>query len=129
MAAVQFLFVFALIAGLVVVYAALASSRDERINEAAVMRSLGASRRQLFAAQMIELAASGLLAGVMAAFGSILVGWILATQVFDFAYHPAWWLPLAGALGGSLLSAMAGWLGLRDVVGRPPLATLREAAQ
>ena len=128
-AAVQFLFVFALAAGLVVVYAALASSRDERINEAAVMRSLGASRRQLFAAQMIELAASGLLAGLMAAAGSMLVGWILASQVFAFPYRPAWWLPLAGALGGALLSALAGWLGLRDVVRRPPLATLREAAQ
>lgn len=128
-AAVQFLFVFALIAGLVVVYAALASSRDERITEAAVMRSLGASRRQLFAAQMIELAASGLLAGLMAAAGSMLVGWVLATQVFGFGYRPAWWLPLAGALAGSLLSALAGWLGLREVVARPPLATLREAVQ
>ena len=68
-AAVQFLFVFALLAGVVVVYAALASSRDERMAEAAVMRALGASRRQLFAAQMIELAASGLLAGILAAAG------------------------------------------------------------
>lgn len=127
-AAVQFLFVFALLAGLVVVYAALASSRDERVTEAAVMRSLGASRAQLMAAQMIELAASGVLAGLMAAAGSMLVGWVLSTQVFGFSYQPAWWLPLAGALAGSLLSAIAGWLGLRDVVGRPPLATLREAA-
>lgn len=127
--AVQFLFVFALLAGFVVVYAALASSRDERITEAAVMRSLGASRRQLLAAQMIELAASGLLAGLMAAAGSMLVGWVLATQVFGFGYEPAWWLPAAGALAGSLLSALAGWLGLRDVVARPPLATLRETAQ
>ena len=58
-----------------------------------------------------------------------LVGWVLATQVFGFSYQPAWWLPLAGALAGSMLSALAGWLGLREVVSRPPLATLREAAQ
>ncbi len=128
-AAVQFLFVFALLAGVVVVYAALASSRDERVAEAAVMRALGASRRQLFTAQMIELAASGLLAGILAAAGSMTVGWVLATRVFEFDYRPGWWLPLAGALAGSLLSALAGWWGLREVVDRPPMATLREAAQ
>jgi predicted lysophospholipase L1 biosynthesis ABC-type transport system permease subunit len=75
--AVQFLFVFTLAAGVVVLYAALASSRDERIREAALMRALGASRRQLQRAQMLELGVTGALSGLLAAFGAIAVGAVI----------------------------------------------------
>ena len=125
--AVQFLFLFALAAGVVVLYAALASSRDERVREAGLMRALGASRRQLTRAQVLELALSGLLAGVLAALGAIAVGWVLAGQVFQFDYRPGWWLLPAGALIGGVFSAAAGWWSLRSVVNTPPMATLRGA--
>ncbi|MGE0800210.1 MAG: ABC transporter permease [Lautropia sp.] len=123
--AVQFLFLFALAAGVVVLYAALASSRDERIREAGLMRALGASRRQLSRAQVLELALSGVLAGVLAAAGAITVGWLLASQAFQFEYRPGWWLLPAGALVGGLFSAAAGWWSLKGVVDAPPMATLR----
>jgi len=125
--AVQFLFLFALAAGVVVLYAALASSRDERVREAGLMRALGASRRQLASSQVLELALSGVLAGVLAAIGAILVGWILASQVFLFPYRAGWWLLPAGALVGGVFSAGAGWWSLRSVISTPPMATLREA--
>jgi len=124
--AVQFLFLFALAAGVVVLYAALASSRDERVREAGLMRALGASRRQLGNSQVLELALSGVLAGLLAAIGAILVGWILASQVFQFPYQAGWWLLPTGALAGGLFSAGAGWWSLRSVVATPPMATLRE---
>ena len=123
--AVQFLFLFALAAGVVVLYAALASSRDERVREAGLMRALGASRSQLTRSQVLELALSGLLAGTLAALGAILIGWVLASQVFQFAYRPGWWLLPAGAVVGGLFSAGAGWWSLRSVVRTPPMATLR----
>lgn len=123
--AVQFLFLFALIAGLVVMYAALASSKDERIREAALMRALGASRGRLMAAQLLELAAAGVLAGILAAIGSIAVGWVLAAQVFQFPFRPGWWLLPLGAIGGGAFSALAGWWGLRSVVNAAPMTTLR----
>jgi putative ABC transport system permease protein len=123
--AVQFLFLFALVAGVVVLYAALASSRDERVREAGLMRALGASRRQLTSSQVLELALSGLLAGTLAALGAILVGWVLASQVFQFAYQPGWWLLPVGALVGGVFSAGAGWWSLRSVIGTPPMVTLR----
>jgi putative ABC transport system permease protein len=123
--AVQFLFLFALAAGVVVLYAALASSRDERVREAGLMRALGASRRQLTSSQVLELALSGLLAGILAALGAILIGWILASQVFQFAYQPGWWLLPAGAVIGGAFSAGAGWWSLRSVVRTPPMVTLR----
>jgi putative ABC transport system permease protein len=125
--AVQFLFLFSLAAGVVVLYAALASSRDERIREAGLMRALGASRRQLLSSQVLELALSGLLAGTLAAIGAILVGWVLASQVFQFPYQPGWWLIPVGAVVGGAFSAGAGWWSLRSVVSMPPMASLRGA--
>jgi putative ABC transport system permease protein len=125
--AVQFLFVFTLAAGVVVMWAALASSRDERIREAALMRALGASRRQLQRAQVLELAVTGALAGLLASLGAIAIGAVLADQVFRFDFEPRWAsVPLA-ALAGALLSVVAGWFSLRRVVDSPPLVTLREA--
>ena len=61
------------------------------------------------------------------AIGAILVGWVLATQVFDFAYRPGWWLLPVGTLAGGAFSAAAGWWSLRSVVRTPPMASLRGA--
>lgn len=125
--AVQVLFVLTLAAGVVVLWGALASSRDERVREAALMRALGASRRQLAGSQLLELAMSGALAGLLAALGSIAIGWALAEQVFRFAYEPQWLALPIGAAFGALLSLAAGWLSLRAVLSAPPLASLRDA--
>ena len=125
--AVEFLFVFTLAAGLLVLYAALLSSRDERTREAALLRALGASRRQLTRAQLAEFVGIGLLAGLLAAAGATVTGWILATRAFDFPYSfgaTAWVL---GTVGGTALALLGGWLGLRPVMNEPPLRTLREA--
>ncbi len=125
--AVQVLFVLALAAGVAVLWGALASSRDERVREAGLMRALGASGRQLASAQLIELAFSGALAGLLAAAGSIAIGWVLADQVFRFDYEPRWWVLATGAAIGAALALLAGWLSLRSVLRVPPLATLRDA--
>jgi putative ABC transport system permease protein len=110
-----------------VLWGALASSRDERVREAGLMRALGASGRQLASAQLLELAFSGALAGVLAASGSIAIGWVLADQVFRFDFEPRWLVLPAGAAIGAALALLAGWLGLRNVLRVPPLATLRNA--
>ena len=125
--AVQFLFVFTLAAGVVVLYAALASSRDERIREAGLMRALGASRRQLARAQLLELAVTGALAGLLAALGALAIGAVLAQQVFQFDFAPRWSAVPLAVIAGASLSMLAGWFSLRTVVDSPPLATLREA--
>jgi putative ABC transport system permease protein len=125
--AVQVLFMLTLAAGVVVLWGALASSRDERLHEAALMRALGASRRQLAGSQLLELAMSGALAGSLAALGSMTIGWALADQVFRFAYEPQWLALPAGAAFGALLSLAVGWLSLRTVLSAPPLASLRNA--
>jgi len=125
--AVEFLFVFTLAAGVLVLYAALLSSRDERTREAALLRALGASRRQLTRAQLAEFAGIGLLAGLLAAAGATATGWVLATRAFDFPYSFGMLAWLLGVVGGVALALIGGWFGLRPVMSEPPLRTLREA--
>ena len=126
-AAVEFLFIFTLAAGVLVLYAALASSRDERVREAGLLRALGASRQQLSRAQLAELACIGALAGLLAAIGASAIGWALARFAFEFDYTVSPWVFALGIGGGALCALAGGYLGLRGVLKTPPLATLREA--
>ena len=126
-AAVEFLFIFTLAAGVLVLYSALAASRDERVREAGLLRALGASRQQLSRAQLAELACIGALAGLLAAIGASAIGWALAKFAFEFEYTISPWVFAAGVGGGAFCALAGGYLGLRGVLKTPPLATLREA--
>ena len=127
--AVQFLFAFTLAAGLIVLFAAVTATREERAREFAIMRALGASGRLLRQVQRAELAGVGLLAGLLASSVALVVGALLARYVFDFTWTAPLWIPLAGSVAGALLALAAGWWGLREVLRRPVVQTLREAAQ
>jgi len=125
--AVEFLFAFTLAAGLVVLFAAVSATREERAREFAIMRAVGAQNRLLRQVQRIELAGVGSLAGFLASVVASAVGWALARYVFDFAWTVSLWIPLLGSLAGALLALAAGWWGLRDVLRRPVVETLRRA--
>ncbi len=125
--AVEFLFAFTLLSGVLVLYAALMGSQDERRREAGLLRALGATRRQLSQAQLIEFMLVGGLGGLLAATGAGLMGWGLATYQFKFAWTFSPWVWLAGLLAGAICAVIGGWLGLRNVLNHPPLQTLREA--
>ncbi|KAB8043537.1 ABC transporter permease [Janthinobacterium aquaticum] len=124
--AVEFLFAFTLASGLLVLYAALMGSQDERTREAGLLRALGATRRQLAQAQLIEFSLVGALAGLLAASGAAAMGWALATYQFKFAWSFAPGVWVFGLLAGALCAIAGGWLGLRNVLKHPPLQTLRE---
>ncbi|MCI1016659.1 FtsX-like permease family protein [Herbaspirillum sp. C7C2] len=125
--AVEFLFLFTLCSGVLVLYAALAGSQDERVREAGLLRALGATRQELSRAQRIEVLLVGSLAGLLAASGAAGIGWALAHYVFNFdwSFSPLVWV--AGMGLGAACSALGGWAGLHHVLRRPPLQTLREA--
>ena len=125
--AVQFVFLFALGAGVLVLYAALLATQDERVHEAAVMRALGASRAQVLAAQRAEFLALGLVAGALAAVGATAIGFAIAHQVFQFAYTVNHWVWLAGPALGLACVSVNVWAGARAALSRPPIAALREA--
>jgi putative ABC transport system permease protein len=126
--AVEFLFLFTLAAGLVVLFAAVTATREERAREYAVLRALGASNQLLANVQRAELAGIGALAGLLATCVAMLMGWALARFAFEFEWTASPWVPLLGAGVGALLALAAGWWGLRDVLRRPVVQTLRQAS-
>ncbi|MDT7519786.1 FtsX-like permease family protein [Rhodoferax sp. TBRC 17660] len=126
--AVEFLFGFTLAAGLVVLFAAVTATREDRAREFAIMRAVGAGSSLLRQVQRTELAGVGLLAGFLASVVAAAVGWALARFVFEFDWTVQLWVPLVGALAGAVLALAAGWWGLRDVLRRPVVETLRRAA-
>ena len=127
--AVEFLFAFTLAAGLVVLFAAVTATREERAREYAIMRALGARASLLRQVQRAELAGVGLLAGFLASVVAMGVGWALAHYVFDFTWTASLWVPLVGSAAGAVLALLAGWWGLREVLQRPVMDTLRRAAE
>ncbi|HEX6635546.1 MAG TPA: FtsX-like permease family protein [Usitatibacter sp.] len=124
--AVEFVFLFAIAAGLVVLFAAIASTQDERVFEAAVLRTLGASRRQLAVMQLAEFLAIGLLAGAVASAGAVALSMALSERVLGVPYEFHWTLPIVGLLAGGAGVALAGLLGTRRAVATPPMRTLRD---
>jgi putative ABC transport system permease protein len=125
LAAVQSVFLFTLMAGLVVLIAAVQASRDERRYESAMLRTLGANRSTVLKGLLSEFAALGVLSGVLAATGASIAGFYIAKFVLQIPYQidPLVWL--FGLVGGGLLVCIAGWLATRSVVNQPPVLTLR----
>jgi putative ABC transport system permease protein len=124
-AAVQFVFLFTLLAGGVVLYAALLSAFDERRHELALMRALGASRSQLKNAMLAELAIVGSIAGLIAALGASLLGQFIAHQVFQLEIGFDLRILFVAILSGGCLAVSAGWFVLRKLLSTPPLLVLK----
>jgi putative ABC transport system permease protein len=125
--AVQFLFAFTLAAGVLVLYAALAGTRDERMRESALLRALGASHRQVRTVQVAEFVVVGALAGLMGALGAQALGSVIATRVFEFYLDFDPWVLPVGVASGVLCASVGGWLSLRHVLRRPTMQSLRDA--
>ncbi|MEO8307565.1 MAG: FtsX-like permease family protein [Pseudomonadota bacterium] len=122
--AVQSVFLGTLLAGVVVLLAAVQATRDERRYESAMLRTLGASRRTVLVGVLTEFALIGVFAGVIAAAVASTGGYLLATRVLNMPYHPNPGLWLTGAGLGALLVCIAGYLTTRSVLSHPPLVTL-----
>jgi putative ABC transport system permease protein len=123
--AVQFVFLFTLAAGLLVLYAGIAATHDERMREAAIMRTLGANRGQVARAHAAEFAIIGALAGLLGAGGASGLGYFIGTRLLNLDYQPDFSVWLFGTLAGTLCVTATGLLFTRKVLATPPLATLR----
>lgn len=124
--AVEFIFMFSLLAGLAVLYAAIQASQDERRYESAVLRTLGAQRSILLRGLFAEFITLGALSGLLAGFTATALAWVLAEYVFHFPYQFNPMVGLAGIVTGVLLVGSAGVLGTRSVLNQPPVVTLRQ---
>ena len=123
--AIRFMALLSLATGVVVLIGALATSRFQRMREAALLKTLGATRSQVVRIMVTEYAALGILASVVATGLSAVGGWALMKWVFEIPFTVPW----AGF--GILALTMVGltiatglWNSL-DVFRRPPLETLR----
>lgn len=124
--AIQLVMGFSLLAGVLVLLAALQATAGERRYDSAVLRTLGATRRQLRGAVLVEFSTLGLLAAVLATVAAAAIGSVVARQLFDIALAPPWHGLLAGAAAGIALSVLAGWWGTRRILRTPPALALRE---
>ncbi len=124
--AVQYVFLFTLFAGVVVLLAAIQLTRDERRFESAILHTLGAARRKILQGVAVEFITLGSLAGVLAAVGATLLGWGLATYAFKLEYSVSALLWPLGLLSGALIVGITGTLATRHAVNEPPVAVLRD---
>jgi putative ABC transport system permease protein len=126
--AIQYVFLFTLLAGVVVLLAAVQATREERRFEVALLRTLGASRRRVLSALVVEFVSLGVLAGSLAALIASGVAYLLATRVFEltFAFDPI--VVGAGLVAGGVLVGLSGTLATYSVVRQPPAGVLAQAS-
>jgi putative ABC transport system permease protein len=124
---VQAVFIFTLLAGMTVLWAAVQATRDERRYESAMLRTFGASKRRVLSGVATEFVAIGLLAGLLAAAGATLAGYLLASRLFELEYHFSTALWLAGPLAGMLFVGISGMTATWRVITHAPVSVLRSA--
>jgi putative ABC transport system permease protein len=124
--AIQYVFLFTLFAGVVVLLAAVQLTRDERRFESAILHTLGAGRRTILQGVAVEFLTLGGLAGLLAALGATLAGFLLAKFAFDIDYEINVLLWVIGLVAGALVVGATGTLATRRAVNEPPVAVLRE---
>lgn len=123
--AIEFVFGFSLLAGVAVLYAALMATREERVRESTLMRVLGASRKQVVLAMLVEFLCVGLLASVVAMLFTNIAAYYLATLVLHIDYQFNLWLSVQGLLAAIVLVPFAAWLVARHQFNQPPRALLQ----
>ncbi len=125
--AVQAVFVFTLLAGLVVLWAAVQATRDERRYESAILRTLGATRARVLSGVAAEFVAIGLIAGILASGGASLIAWLFSTRLLelDYTFNPVLWL--MGPVFGMIVVGLSGMAATRRVITQAPVSVLRHA--
>ena len=126
--AVEYVFYFTLLAGVLVLLAAISASQDERLLEGGVMRVLGARTMQLRLAHASEFIAIGAIAGLVAAIAASVISGVIAVQVFEQPWAPDWRVALMGGGLGVVIVTLAGLIATRRIARIPPAQTLRALA-
>jgi len=123
--AVELVLGLVLASGCLVLVASIHASRDARMSEHALIRTLGGTRRLIAGSLAAEFIALGLFSGIVAVVGAEVTVLILQTQVFGLgaSLHP--WLWLVGPAAGAVLILAVGMFGTRELVSAPPITVLR----
>jgi putative ABC transport system permease protein len=114
-----------LIGGALILMGAVAMTKFQRLYDAAIYRTLGASTRKLAAMVSVEYGVLGALAGILGAAGAGVLSWLLARYLFEIEWRPAPVLLIAGVLLTAVVVSVVGLIASADVLVRKPLRTLR----
>ncbi|MBW3534357.1 MAG: FtsX-like permease family protein [Gemmatimonadetes bacterium] len=128
-AAVRFLGVFSVVAGLLVLAGSLATSRSQRLREAALLRTLGARRGQIVTVLVTEYLVLATLASVTGLALATAAAWAMARGFFEIPFRPALGPVVLVWLGMAALTVAVGLFSSRGLLSRPPLPVLREAGE
>jgi putative ABC transport system permease protein len=124
----QFMALFTAFTGVLVLAGAVLTGRYQRVRESVLLRTLGASRRQIFAVLITEYLALGFGAALTGALLSWAASWGLAHFVFHTGFTPAVLPTVIALIAVPALTAVIGLLMSRNVVRQSPLAVLRSEA-
>ena len=116
---------FTLIAGVLVLVAAVQATQDERVFESALLKTLGASRALTLRIMSAEFLTIGFIAGAVAGTVALLAGWLVATRVFELDYTPNPWVLLAGPAAGVFAVSLVGSIAVYNALRRPAAIVLR----
>ncbi|MDO8542897.1 MAG: ABC transporter permease [Opitutaceae bacterium] len=123
---IQFMALFTVLTGLIVLVSAVMTGRYQRIRETVLLRTLGANRRQLVQIQLVEYAILGVLAAVVGCALSIAGNALLAKFIFRITPSTPLLLVFAGGVGVCIVTVIAGMLTSRGITDHPPLEVLRQ---
>ncbi len=124
--AVQFLFLFCLISGCLVLWACLVSSREERIKEVVLLRSLGASAKQIAFAQWFELLMIGFMSGFLATGMAQILSIIIAFKVFSFDLNFSFYPLVIGGVVAAFFALISGSFALKGIISTSTIKAIRE---
>jgi len=124
-ATIEFVFMFTLIAGILVLVAAVQATQDERVFESALLKTLGASRAVTLRLMSAEFLTIGLISGAVAGCIALLAGWLVATKVFELDYSLNPWVLLAGLAAGVFGVSLVGSVAVYNALRRPAATVLR----
>ncbi len=123
---VEFVFIFTILTGIAVLFAALQSTHDERTHEAALMSALGANRKQIISGLIAEFMLLGIITGILSAIAASIIELALAEYVFkmEIVINPLLWL--IAPLACCLIIVATGLIGTRKVLASSPMLILRK---
>ena len=116
----------AIASGIAVLIGAIAASRQARIYDSVILKTLGATRRQILSAQALEYGLLAALLAVVALGLGLTAAWFVITQIFSFSWQPDWAVVLMTLGGGALLTLGLGLAGSLPVLAARPAQALRQ---
>ncbi|MDX1636416.1 MAG: FtsX-like permease family protein [Balneolaceae bacterium] len=123
--AIQFMALFSILTGLIVLASSVAISRFQRIRESVLLRTLGASKKQIINILSVEYFFLGVLGAFTGLILSVLSTWLLGYFYFDLTFIPNMWVIFLGTFLISGLTILIGMMNSRSVYQKPPLEVLR----